>query len=181
MATFPNDRQVDLTSHHTLVLWYLFLVTKATLEIAGHCHWMSQSLFEISIITSLKPKKNNLSQLKDISLFLSPYSRHYFQECVVMVGESVLTVGTYSRASSWTSSGKLTLNIQWLSMTMNNSTLIIYDLTLSIINVAIITVSVPFFRHLAMEHEVVMELLERDLLHINTDDEDFSEWEEGSN
>ena len=60
-------------------------------------------------------------------------------------------------------------------MTMNNSTLIIYDLTLSIINVAIITVSVPFFRHLAMEHEVVMELLERDLLHINTDDEDFSE------
>ena len=46
-------------------------------------------------------------------------------------------------------------------------------MTLSIINVAIINVSVPLFRHLAMEHEVVMELLERDLLHMNTDDEDF--------
>lgn len=59
-------------------------------------------------------------------------------------------------------------------MAMINYTLIIYDMTLPIINVAIINVSVPFFRHLAMEHEVVMELLERDLLHMNTDDEDFS-------
>jgi len=36
-------------------------------------------------------------------------------------------------------------------------------------------IKLNFIRHLAMEHEVVMELLERDLLHINTDDEDFSE------